>query len=75
MNNFERSDPKYVDWSKNNNNMKKQYQKPQMAVVKLRHRTNLLVVSNAQGNAFNGGVTGSAGQGRAHELDGIDDEW
>ena len=55
--------------------MKKQYQKPQMAVVKLKHRANLLVVSNAQGNAFNGSVSGSSGQGRAHELDGIDDEW
>ena len=59
----------------NSKDMKKDYVKPQMAVVKLRHRTNLLVVSNAQGNAFNGGVTGSNGQGRAHELDGIDDEW
>ena len=59
----------------NSKDMKKDYVKPQMAVVKLRHRANLLVVSNAQGNAFNGGVSGSAGQGRAHELDGIDDEW
>ena len=54
--------------------MKKDYVKPQMTVVKLRHRANLLVVSNAQGNAFSGGVTGSRGEGRARELDGIDDE-
>ena len=55
--------------------MKKDYVKPQMAVVKLRHRANLLVVSSSQGNAFSGGVTGSNGEGRAHELDGIDNEW
>ena len=59
--------------------MKKQYQKPQMAVVKFKHRANLLVTSdqnyNATGNAFNGGVTGSSGQGRARELDWVDDEW
>ncbi len=55
--------------------MKKQYQKPQMAVVKLKHRANLLVNSNVTGNAFNGSITGSSSQGRAHELDGIDDEW
>ena len=53
--------------------MKKDYVKPQMAVVKLRHRANLLL--NTSGNAFSGGVTGSNGEGRAHELDGIDDEW
>ena len=57
--------------------MKKDYVKPQMAVVKLRHRANLLLTSDyqAQGNAFSGGVTGSNGEGRARELDGIDDEW
>ena len=56
--------------------MKKDYVKPQMAVVKLRHRANLLLIaSHTQGNAFNGGVSGSNGQGRARELDGIDDEW
>ncbi len=59
----------------NSKDMKKDYVKPQMAVVKLKNRVNLLVVSNAQGNAFNGSVSGSNGQGRAHELDGIDDEW
>ena len=59
----------------NSKDMKKDYVKPQMAVVKLRHRANLLVVSNTQGNAFSGGVTGSNGEGRAHELDGIDEEW
>lgn len=57
--------------------MKKDYVKPQMAVVKLRHRANLLITSgyNTSGNAFSGGVTGSNGEGRAHELDGIDNEW
>ena len=57
----------------NSKDMKKDYVKPQMAVVKLRHRANLLL--NTSGNAFSGGVTGSNGEGRAHELDGIDDEW
>ena len=55
--------------------MKKQYQKPQMAVVKLKHRANLLVATSTNGNAFNGSVSGSAGQGRARELDWVDDEW
>ena len=60
----------------NSKDMKKDYVKPQMAVVKLRHRANLLLTSDyqAQGNAFSGGVTGSNGEGRARELDGIDDE-
>ena len=58
----------------NSKDMKKDYVKPQMAVVKLRHRANLLITS-ATGNAFSGGVTGSNGEGRAHELDGIDNEW
>ena len=62
----------------NSKDMKKDYVKPQMAVVKLRHRANLLLTSesyNATGNAFNGGVSGSSGEGRAHELDGIDNDW
>ena len=56
--------------------MKKQYQKPQMAVVKFKHRANLLVTSDTvvTGNAFGSSVSGSASQGRARELDGIDDE-
>ena len=59
--------------------MKKNYVKPQMVSVKLNHRANLLVNSNqsytVNGNAFNGSATGSSGQGRASELDYIDDEW
>jgi hypothetical protein len=60
--------------------MKKNYVKPQMAVVKLNHRANLLNASNPsgytlRGNAFNPSTTGYSGQGRASELDYIDDEW
>ena len=54
--------------------MKKNYVKPQMVVVKLKHRANLLV-NSANGNAFNGSINGYDGQGRASELDYIDDEW
>ena len=54
--------------------MKKNYVKPQMVVVKLKHRANLLV-NSANGNAFNGSINGYSGQGRASELDYIDDEW
>ena len=59
--------------------MKKNYVKPQMAVVKLNHRANLLNASpngyTLRGNAFGGSATGYSGQGRASELDYIDDEW
>ena len=55
--------------------MKKNYVKPQMMVVKLKHRAPLLIVSNANGNAFSGSINGYDGQGRASELDYIDDEW
>ncbi len=49
-----------------------------MAVVKINHRANLLVNSQnytLRGNAFGGSATGYSGQGRASELDYIDDEW
>ena len=46
-----------------------------MVVVKLKHRANLLLVDSAKGNAFNGSINGYDGQGRASELDYIDDEW
>ena len=55
--------------------MKKNYVKPQMMVVKLNHRAPLLIASRSQGNAFTGSINGSSGQGRASELDYIDDEW
>ncbi len=55
--------------------MKKNYVKPQMMVVKLKHRAPLLIVSNANGNAFSGSITSSSGHARASELDYIDDEW
>ncbi|MCR4810474.1 MAG: hypothetical protein K5896_11540 [Prevotella sp.] len=55
--------------------MKKNYVKPQMMVVKLNHRAPLLIASNVNGNAFSGSTTGYSGQGRASELDYIDDEW
>ena len=55
--------------------MKKNYVKPQMMVVKLNHRAPLLIVNSANGNAFSGSITSSSGQGRARELDYIDDEW
>ncbi len=46
-----------------------------MMVVKLNHRAPLLIASNVNGNAFSGSTTGYSGQGRASELDYIDDEW
>ena len=50
-----------------------------MAVVKINHRANLLNASPngyaLRGNAFGGSATGYSGQGRASELDYINDEW
>lgn len=55
--------------------MKKRYVKPQMEVVMISQRENLLGANEVDGNLFSGSITRGSGEGRSRDYDMDDEDW